>query len=133
MSDNDIGDTNFGNGQWLGYTKNNAIFYLYFNNEIRVENVLLTILKGTGSSIFPPVSTEVWGGMEKDHLKQLGKMKPAMPVKDEPSKLIPLQISFAPATVKYLKIIANPIKKLPKWHDGKGKPGWVLVSEVVAN
>lgn len=133
LSDNDIGDTNFGNGQWLGYTRNSAIFYLYFNNEIKVENVLLTILKGTGSSIFPPVSTEVWGGMEKDHLKQLGKMKPAMPVKDEPSKLIPLQITFAPATVKYLKIIAQPVKSLPKWHPGKGKPGWVLVSEIVAN
>jgi len=56
-----------------------------------------------------------------------------MPVKSEPSSLNPLQISFTPATVKCLKIIAQPIKALPKWHPGKGKPGWVLVSEVVVD
>ncbi len=130
LSDADIGDTNFGNGQWLGYTKNNGVFNLYFNNPVTVENVLLTILKGTGSSIFPPVSMEVWGGMEKDRLKQLGKINPDMPLKDETTKLVPLQISFAPTTVKYLKIVAQPIKALPKWHPQKGKPGWVLVSEI---
>ncbi len=133
LSDGDIGDTNFGNGQWLGYKKNNGSFYLYFNDPVTVENVLITILKATDPYIFPPVNVEVWGGMEKNHLKQLKKIKPVMPVKNEASKLIPLQISFAPMTVKCLKIIAQPIKKLPKWHDGKGKPGWVLVSEVVVD
>ena len=130
LLDNDIGDTNFGNGQWLGYTKNNGAFYLYFNDAVPVENVLLTILKGTGSSVFPPVSIEVWGGMEKNRLKQLGKINPDMPQKDETTKLVPMQISFPRATVKYLKIIAQPIKALPKWHSEKGKPGWVLVSEI---
>jgi len=133
LSDGDIGDTNFGNGQWLGYTKTNGIFYLYFKNEVKVEKVLLTILKATGSSVFPPVSVKVWGGMEKTHLKQLGKVTAVLPVKDEPSKLITLQISIAPSTVKCLKIAADPIKKLPKWQPEKGKPGWVMVSEVVVN
>ena len=133
LSDGDIGDTNFGNGQWLGYTKNNGTFYLYFRNEVKVYNVLLTILKATGSSVFPPVSVEVWGGMEKTHLKQLGKVTPVLPAKEEPSKLIPLQISFAPLAVKCLKIISQPIKKLPKWQSEKGKPGWAMVSEIVVN
>lgn len=133
LTDGDIGDTNFGNGQWLGYTKTNAMFYFYFNNAVTVKNVLLTILKATDPYIFPPVDVEVWGGMEKNHLKRLETINPVMPVKNETSKLIPLQISFAPTTVKCLKIIAQPIKKLPVWHDGKGKPGWVLVSEVVVN
>lgn len=133
LADRDIGDINFGNGQWLGYTKNNGIFYLYFNSPVTIENLLFTILKGTGSFIFPPVSVEVWGGMEKDRLKQLAKINPAMPMKDEPSKLMPLQVSFTSTTVKCLKIIAHPIKALPKWHTGKGKPGWVLVSEIAVN
>ena len=130
LFDNDIGDTNFGNGQWLGYTKNNGVFYLYFNNAVQVENVLLTILKSTGSSVFLPVSVEVCGGIEKDRLKQLGKITPDMPLKEEITKLLPIQISFAPATVKYLKIMVQPIKALPKWHPQKGKPGWVLLSEI---
>jgi uncharacterized membrane protein len=133
LSDKDIGDINLGNGQWLGYTKNNGSFYLYFKDEVKVQKVLLTILKSTGSYIFPPVRVEVWGGMVKDHLKQLDTIEPDMPVKSEPSSLNPLQISFTPATVKCLKIIAQPIKALPNWHPGKGKPGWVLVSEVVVD
>ncbi|WP_018615588.1 FN3 associated domain-containing protein [Segetibacter koreensis] len=133
LDDRDIGDVNFGNGQWLGYTKNDAVFYLYFNKAVQVESVLLTILKSTGSHIFPPSSLEVWGGMEKNHCKQLGQLHPKMPAKDEPPSVVPEQVTFASTPVKYLKIIAKPIKSLPQWHSSKGKPGWTLVSEVVAN
>lgn len=133
LSDNDIGDVNFGNHQWLGYTKNNAAFNLYFKNQVTVQNVLLTLLKNTGANIFPPVNVEVWGGMDKNHLKRLGQLNPKMPAKDDAPAIEDQQISFPATPLKFLKIIAAPIKSLPTWHPAKGKPGWVLVSEIVVS
>jgi len=33
----------------------------------------------------------------------------------------------------YLKVIANPVKKLPDWHPGKGQPGWIFFDELLVN
>ena len=133
LDDKDLGDMSFGNGQWLGYTKNTGQFYFHFDKAINAKNVSLTTLKNVGSYIFPPVTVEVWGGMEKERLKKLGEIHPKMPAKDDTPSLEQEQISFASSQVKFLKIVAAPIKSLPKWHPSKGKPGWVLVSEVVVN
>ena len=91
------------------------------------------MLENTGGYIFPPVSVEVWGGTEKNNLKLLGKIIPQMPKKYEDAKMIQEKISFAPAEVKYLKIVAKPLQKLPKWHDGKGQRAWIFLSEIVIN
>ena len=56
-----------------------------------------------------------------------------MPSKNEPASLIDPKIIFDPVQVKVLKIVAKPIRALPKWHGGKGKPGWVFVNEIVVN
>jgi len=56
-----------------------------------------------------------------------------MPAKNKPASLIQPKIIFDPTQVKFLKIIAKPIKALPKWHEAKGKPGWIFVNEIVVN
>ncbi len=131
LQDEDLGDTNFGNGKWLGYQKNDAAFYLYFNNATNVQQVLLNMLKRTEQHIFLPVKLEVWGGMEKNALKLLKKITPEIPSKNEENTMIQEKISFESTSVKVLKIIATPIKALPAWHAGKGQPGWVFLSEIV--
>jgi len=135
LSDNNLADLNFGNstGEWLGYRKNDAAFLLYLNKNFAAQNVYLNMLENTGGFIFPPLSVEVWGGTEKNNLKLLGKIIPQMPKKYEDAKMIQEKISFAPAEVKYLKIVAKPLQKLPKWHDGKGQRAWIFLSEIVVN
>jgi uncharacterized membrane protein len=131
LSDGDMGDVNFGNGQWLGYKKTKAVVELNFSKETPAQQILITMLKNTGPLIFPPVKLEVWGGMEKDHLRQLGKIQPPIPGKDEPAAIVPFEIKFPQTPVKYLKIVADPLQTLPKWHQGKNEPAWLFMSEVV--
>jgi uncharacterized membrane protein len=133
LSDGDIGDMNFGNGQWLGYRKSKASFIIYFKQARPVREILVSLLKSTGQYVFPPSVLEVWGGSEKNRLKLLGKLKPSMPSKDDPATLMPLQIKFPEATVNYLKIIAEPLPKLPAWSKEKKEAPWILMSEVVVN
>jgi len=133
LSDGDLGDTNPDDGKWVGYEKNDAVYFLYFNNVITVNRVLINMLNNIDRYIFPPVSVEVWGGMDKQSLKLLSKLTPKMPAKNEPASLIQPKVVFDPVQVKLLKIVAKPIKILPKWHPAKGKPGWIFVNEIVVN
>ena len=132
LTDNDLSDINFGIGGWLGY-KTDAAYYLYFNKAVTVQHVLLNMLKNTDQYIFPPVKLEVWGGNDKQHMKQLGTLTPQMPKKNELPVSIQPQIRFAATEVKCLKIVAQQIKALPSWHEGKGERGWIFISEIVMN
>src|SRR5207247_1590364 len=119
--------------KWLGYQKNDAVYFLYFDNAVKVHEVLINMLKSTEQYIFPPVAVEVWGGMDKQHIKLLGKLTPKVPAKNEPAELIQPIIEFDSARLKCLKIVAKTIKSLPKWHDGKGKKGWIFLNEIVVH
>ncbi|CAL1516744.1 hypothetical protein MMC2321_00467 [Chitinophaga sp. MM2321] len=131
LVDEDLGGMDFGNGQWMGYQKNDAACYLYFNHATNVQQVLLNTLKRLDQHIFPPAKIEVWGGIEKNKLKLLGKITPGIPAAKEKNTLNQEKISFPIASVKVLKIIATPLKALPQWHADKGKPGWTFLSEIV--
>jgi hypothetical protein len=131
LTDGDLGDTNPDNGKWIGYRKNDAAYFLHFDNAVSVHEVLINMLESTGRYIFPPVMIEVWGGMDIAHIKPLGKLTPKMPVKSEAASLIQPKIIFDPAQVQFIKILIKPIKVLPRWHPGKGERGWIFVNEIV--
>ena len=89
LVDGQLGDfTNHSSGEWFGYQKNEAAYYLLFDHPVRVQNVLLNMMQNLGGHIFPPVKIEVWGGMNRDQLKPFGKIVQSIPAKDAPSGLI---------------------------------------------
>ncbi|MFT3705905.1 MAG: chitobiase/beta-hexosaminidase C-terminal domain-containing protein [Agriterribacter sp.] len=129
-----LGDyNNNSNGDWYGYNKNDAAYYLLFKKEVTVSNVLVNMMQNLGGYIFPATKIDVWGGKDSLHMSLLGSVKPPIPPKGDPTKLVQQDVQFAPAQVQCLKIVAQPIRSLPQWHDGKGKEGWVFISEVVLN
>ena len=133
LSDGDLADLNFGNGKWLGYMNNPASINVYFHKKVTIHSVLVNVLKRTEQFVFLPTTLEVWGGMNKSDLVLLGHITPPLPTKNEPGTLVQQLISFPATGVKCIKIVAQPIHSLPVWHAGKGKKGWVFLSEVVFN
>jgi uncharacterized membrane protein len=125
--------TNFKSGKWLGFRKNKMESLLFFAAPVNIKSITLSTLVDIGGYIMPPVTVEVWGGNEASHLKLLGRVTPEQPTVIQPGYLKAFQLSFKPATVKYLKIVAVPVAKLPAWHPGKGDKGWVFADEVFVN
>jgi hypothetical protein len=66
-------------------------------------------------------------------MKLLDRMTPEQPHKQKPAYQKVYELHFKPARVRYLKIIAIPVSKLPSWHPGKGKPGWFFSDEIFVN
>jgi uncharacterized membrane protein len=127
------GDNNFRSGRWLGFKNNKMETLLLFTAPATVKSVTLSTLVDIGSYIMPALAVEVWGGSDAGHLKLLSRNTPPQPTMSQPSYLKAVELSFTPVTIKYLKIVAVPVAKLPLWHQGKGERGWVFVDEVFVN
>lgn len=134
LTDGELGSfDNVGNGDWAGFDKNDALYYLLFNEPTTVQSVLLVAASNAGRYIFPPEYMEVWGGMDQNNLKPLGKIIPQQTPKGQASSLLELKVSFEPRALQYIKIVAKPVRAVPEWLNNKRPPGWVFVSEVIVD
>lgn len=124
---------NFRNEKWLGYRTNKMNTLLLFVSPVNVKSVSLSTLIDIGGYIMPPLSIEVWGGNDSVHLKLLKRITPEQPTKVIPPFAKVFDLTFAPVTVKYLKVIAVPVPKLPQWHPGKKDKGWIFTDEIFVN
>jgi uncharacterized membrane protein len=124
---------NYRNGKWLGFRNNKMESMLVFLKPVTASGVTLSALVDIGSYIMPPFSIEVWGGDDPAHLKRLSRITPQQPAKIQPAYIKGYELPFAPVSLKFIKIIAVPVPKLPAWHPGKGDKGWILTDEVFVN
>ena len=118
---------------------------MIFHDASVVSNVSVSSIVDTAGYVMPPLSLELWGGNDSAHLKLLSRIapvqppkppkpsKPGEPLKSQPAYLKLYDLSFKPNTVRYLKLVANPVIKLPSWHSGKGQKGWFFVDELIVN
>lgn len=124
------GDRNFRSGKWVAFRNNSMETLLEFNQPSVISTVTLSSLVDIGSYLMPPLLFEVWGGVDPRQLKLLNRITPEQPAKQQPSYLKVYDLKFKPVTVRYLKLIANPVRKLPGWHPGKGQKGWFFTDEI---
>jgi hypothetical protein len=106
---------------------------LQFSAPTPVQSVRLSTLVDIGGYIMPAQSIEVWGGENAKNMKLLARLVPEQPRKMKPSAMKGFECKFNTATVKYLKIIGNPVSKLPRWHPGKGEKAWIFADEILVN
>jgi len=118
---------------------------LVFDHPSDISVVTVSSIVDTASYLMPPQSLEVWGGDEPTRLKLLKRItpvqppkparpsKPGQPAKVQPAYLKLYDLAFKMVTVRYLKLVANPVPKLPKWHSGKGQRGWFFADEIILN
>jgi len=128
------GDLNIGNGKWLGFHKNAMECLLVFSKPVNAHSVTLSSIVDRNNSIFPPVSIEVWGGNDSKKLTLIGRLVPEQPTISQPAYLLPFESKFKTAHIKFLKVVVNPVTKLPKeLITKKNKRGWFFVDELFVN
>lgn len=126
-------DNNYRNGKWVGFRNNSMQALLVFNQPAVISSVTISSLVDIGGFLMPPLSLEAWGGDDPGHLKLLDRIIPPQPSKQTPLYTKMYELKFRTAAFRYVKIIANPVTKLPKWHPGKGQRAWFFADEVIVN
>jgi len=127
------GEPDFRFGGWVAYRQQKMECLLEFRNAIPVQSITLSSLVDVGSYILPAKLIEVWGGEDLKNLKLLGKVEPQQPSKVVPSFMKGFECKFNTVDAKYIKIVAIPVPKLPKWHAGKGEKAWIFTDEILVN
>ena len=116
---------------WLGYRDQPFVAGFDFGpNPVPINTIVISYERAIGSYIFPPVSVEVWAGKNKRQLKLIKSIKVDQPAANETQRIEALTIPLSSLNYPYYQLIAKPVDKLPKWHSGKGKKGWVMIDEV---
>lgn len=132
--DQKIGETDFRTPKWVAFREQPLEAFLFFDRPTRLSSVSLSGLIDIGSYIMPPTSVEIWGGPDKNHLILLKKISPEQPKKlGMAVQKLGFTANFEPREIRVLKIIAQPVQKLPPWHPGKGERGWLFLDEVFLN
>ncbi|MFY7840623.1 MAG: FN3 associated domain-containing protein [Lacibacter sp.] len=133
LFDRQKAETNFQLGNWVAFRENRMECLLPFSKPVTIQSITLSSLVDINSYIMPPQQIEVWGGDDAQRMKLLGRMSPEQPGKLMPVFMKGFECKFAATTIKYIKLIATPVAKLPSWHPGKGDKGWIFVDEVLLN
>ena len=133
LIDGQLADFDSNNTNWLGYQQNNFEVLLEFNTVTEIHDIALNTLITPGGFFYPPTIIQIFGGTDKDNLMLIGTMNPEMPTKTSVREIKSIYTTFKPQSVSFIKIIAKPVKKLPKFHQAKGKPGLVMVDEILIN
>lgn len=124
---------NFRTPDWLGYKDKAFAAYLDFGKQPpTINNITLSYGVNIGAYIMPPVWVEVWGGNEKNEMRRLERVNLEQPADYEANRVGGLNLEIPNSAYQFYKIIAQPVRKLPKWHRGKGDRGWVFVDEIFA-
>ncbi len=132
LSDYATGDPEFRFGKWLGFQTDMKLL-LQFHKPVLLREVAIQMLKNNGNDIFPPVELQIWGGVERNHLKLLNTSIPKKSVKGELPSLFLETCRFPATRLNYIKIIAVSVKNAPVWGYPPKKPGWIFADEIFLN
>jgi uncharacterized membrane protein len=127
------GEADYRFGNWVGFRNNHMECFLHFASPVPVSSIILSTLIDPGPYIMPAERIEIWGGKDEKKLKLLSKRVPAQPDEYIPSRREGLEFKFDTTELSLIKIVAVPVQKLPKWHQGKGEKGWFFIDEVLVN
>lgn len=118
---------------WGGVRGNDLELLLMYDMPVSVSSISLNCLIETENVIFPPESIEVWGGPSADALRRIASTNISLPTEYKKPYITLLDCGFEAEEIACLKIIARPVKKLPEWHKAKGRPGLLLIDEILVN
>ncbi|HLX90982.1 MAG TPA: c-type cytochrome domain-containing protein [Puia sp.] len=139
------GSQNFGDGKWIAFRKNGLECMMVFSKAINPKNITVSSIVNVAAWLFPPKDIRIFGGMSKEDLKLLYHLAPAQDTMPMSNYLIPYECKISPSTVKYLKLVIEPIGKLPKQFIPPKNPkdkkprrkeddmGWLFLDEIFVN
>lgn len=133
LIDHQKGESDFRSGNWVAFRENRMECILQFSNPVPIQSITLSSMVDVSTYIMPAQSIEVWGGNDTKNMKLLSRMVPEQPTKAMGNIMKGFECKFDKTEVKYIKIIGNPVAKLPAWHPGKGDKGWIFVDEILVN
>lgn len=124
-------DTNYASGRWIGFCGTDLEALIDLQQPQTISSLRLNTCVEKGYWIFDARSIALYGSTDGTTFTPLAKEDYPALTEASPNQINHHSLSFAPTTVRYVKVVAQSEHSLPAWHPGKGHPAFVFVDEIV--
>lgn len=136
LFDGETGDITDLSRSWLGFSGNDLNVTFTLSKSIELQNVVMHFAHVPEAWAFAPTAVMVYVSADGENFSEAinAKIKydPAAIEMNTPQKQI-ISIEVNQPNVKYVKLVARNLGKIPVWHKAKGLRPWILVDEVELN
>jgi predicted alpha-1,2-mannosidase len=132
LIDGIVGTEDFRTGTWQGYFDEDLIAIVDLGSKKSITNIQVNFLEDQRSWIFLPTEIDFLVSENGQEFTSITKRKFGEVKSNENVKIEASKITFKAKKVRYIKIIAKKLGKLPAWHLGYKHDGrsWLFVDEI---
>ena len=130
-----IRSINFHNtGLWVGYYTTDLVAVINLASFQHVSSVEVSALTDLSAWIMGPQSISVFVSLDGEKYEMVSRQTYQAPTDAMGEKRSDLnRLSFDSVPARYIKVVAEPFKGLPKGHSGEGEPPFLFVDEIRVN
>jgi hypothetical protein len=132
LIDGVLGTEDFRTGTWQGYFDVDLIAVVDLGKIKSISEISINSLQNQRSWIFLPTEIDFLVSENGIDFKLISKRKFGKVMPNENVKIEASKVRFKTKKVRYIKIIAKKLGKLPEWHLGYQHDGrsWLFVDEI---
>jgi hexosaminidase len=124
------GTTNHKDGAWQAWIGANMDVNIDLTQKSDIHGISIGSLQNSGSWIFFPRKVEFFVSTDGTQFKKVGEVVNDIDPFSREIQLKDFSVSFNPQTVRYVKIVALNLGKVPVGHAGEGNKAWLFVDEI---
>ena len=133
LVDGMTGNMNYKTGRWIAFYTNDLEAVIDLKEATEISSMTLHTCVEKGDWIFDTRGITVSVSDDNQTFKEVAsEAYPAMKESD-PNQIYTHELKFDPVKTRYVKVKALSEQKIPSWHGGKGKPGFLFVDEIILN
>jgi hexosaminidase len=125
------GSINYRDGNWQGFLGNDMEVIIDLGKKDTVHSVSTTFLLNGPSWIFLPQYVEFALSGDGKNWHSINEDPTTVAQRQDEPAIHPYSHLFPPTQARYIRVRAKSIGTCPDWHEGKGKPCWMMVDEIV--
>ncbi|WP_308991340.1 glycoside hydrolase family 20 protein [Mariniflexile litorale] len=121
------GSKNFHDGQWQAWLGDDMEVVIDLGEQETLQKVVVGTIENQGAGIYFPTSVVVLVSQDGVNYTEAGKTERAFSTNSD-ADLFDFEIGFKETTARYIKVIANNLKKAPN-----GGGTWLFVDEILVD
>ncbi|MCR4812954.1 MAG: chitobiase/beta-hexosaminidase C-terminal domain-containing protein [Bacteroidales bacterium] len=136
LFDAEYGDVNNLSSGWLGFSASDMSVVLELAKEINLESVELRFAHNPDAWAFAPTAVDVY--VSQDGVTYSEPMAATITYDPQSesmnmSQLVTINVYVEKPNVRYVKVVAKNMGRIPSWHRNKGLRPWLMTDEVKLN
>lgn len=133
LSDGEMGGVDDLSHSWIGFSGNDMVVTVTLNKAIDLDEVRMRFAHQPSAWTFAPTTVSVSVSSDGEHFSEpvAAKMDFASDdVVNNNSRLFEPVVRIATGGVRYVRIVAKNIGRIPEWHSAKGLRAWLMTDEI---